>query len=211
MKRNQLEELGLEKDVIDKIMSINGEDIEKAKGNLDQVKEQLQGLQADITKRDADLKALQEQLTAAQTDAGKLADVQGQLTSLQTDYTAKQQEWEAKEKSWREETAKRDYSSAVKAEMGKLKFSSSAASRDFERGVIDAKLQLDGEKLIGFNDFVDKWKGENADAFAPETPPAPQPAQGGTYPLPPKGAGAQGGSTSSFGFHFNPIHPVNKD
>ena len=34
MKRSFLEELGLEKDVIDKIMDENGKDVEKAKGSL---------------------------------------------------------------------------------------------------------------------------------------------------------------------------------
>lgn len=203
MKRSFLEEMGLEKEAIDKIMAANGEDIEKAKGNLDQLKEQLSSVQKDVVQRDADLKDLQDKLTAAQADSGKLSDVQGQLATLQTEYATKTQEWANKQAEWEAETARRAYRSALKEAMGGLKFSSSAASREFERDATEANLQMDGEKLIGFNDFVDKWKGNNADAFASEQPTPP----GSPYPLPPKGMGGQT-PPNKFGFHFNTIHPM---
>jgi hypothetical protein len=41
MKRKFLEDLGLEKDVIEKIMNENGADIEKAKGEVETLRNQL--------------------------------------------------------------------------------------------------------------------------------------------------------------------------
>lgn len=61
MKRNQLEELGLEKETIDKILDINGQDIEKAKGNLAELTQENESLKGQLEDRDKDLKDLQKQ------------------------------------------------------------------------------------------------------------------------------------------------------
>ena len=52
MKRKFLEDLGLEKEIIDSIMAENGKDVEKAKGDYDDLKEQLETATTTI----ADLK-----------------------------------------------------------------------------------------------------------------------------------------------------------
>ena len=81
MKRSFLEDLGLTKDVIDKIIDENGSDIENAKSaaakKFDSERETLQGqiedLKTQVTQRDADLSDIQKQLTAANENADKLA------------------------------------------------------------------------------------------------------------------------------------------
>lgn len=60
MKRKFLEDLGIEKDAIDKIMEENGKDIEKAKGDFEDVKIELNTAKKTITDRDAEIKKLQE-------------------------------------------------------------------------------------------------------------------------------------------------------
>lgn len=59
MKRSFLESLGLEKEVIDKIMEANGRDIESAKGELNDVKNELETANSTIKNRDKQLKDLQ--------------------------------------------------------------------------------------------------------------------------------------------------------
>ena len=45
MKRKFLEDLGIEKDVIDRIMDENGKDIENAKGDTDRLREKAEELE----------------------------------------------------------------------------------------------------------------------------------------------------------------------
>lgn len=59
MKRNELKELGLDEDVINKIMALNGSDIEKAKANSAEAMEENKALKAQLEERDKDLKDLQ--------------------------------------------------------------------------------------------------------------------------------------------------------
>ncbi len=210
MTRKYLEELGLEKDVIDKIMSENGNDIEKAKQGeqkkFNAEKGQLQGqitdLQEQITARDADLTALNDQLTTAKADAAKLPDVQNTLAGIQSKYEAEKQEWEAK-------NAKQAYEFAVKTEAGKLKFSSTAAQRDFIRGAIDAGFKLDDGKIIGFKDYVEKYKTDDPAAFVAEKDPEPAKPEPSLVVFPSGKASPSG--NNSFGFHFNGVRPAPKE
>jgi len=84
MQRKFLEDLGLEKDAIDKIMAENGADIEKAKGagstdlqtkisELNTANETIRTLKANVEKfkqfEGVDVKALQEEVKQAKIDA----------------------------------------------------------------------------------------------------------------------------------------------
>lgn len=212
MKRNLLTEMGLSKEQIDQIMEENGKDIENArKGEqtkFETERGQLQGqitdLQGQITQRDTDLASLNEQLTAAQADAGKLTEAQNSLAALQTKYDTDKKDWEAR-------TAAQAYEFAVKTAAGKLKFSSAAARRDFERGAIDKGLKMEGDKILGFDDYVTAYKTADPGAFVaeqpdpPADPPKPQP----TIVLP--GGKPSGGSGKGFDFHFTGVRPAPKE
>lgn len=79
MQRKFLEELGLEKDMIDKIMDENGKDINREKEKAEAIKEQLE--------------------TAKETLKGfegvDVADLQGKITQLTADMEAKDTEYKA--------------------------------------------------------------------------------------------------------------------
>lgn len=211
MKRNLLTEMGLSKEQIDQIMEENGKDIENArKGEqtkFETERGQLQGqitdLQGQITQRDTDLANLNEQLTAAQADAGKLTEAQNSLTALQTKYDTDKKDWEAR-------TAAQAYEFAVKTAAGRLKFSSAAARRDFERGAIAKGMKMEGDKILGFDDYVESYKTADPGAFAAETePPAEPPKPQPTIVLP--GGKPSGGSANGFNFHFTGVRPAPKD
>ena len=74
MKRKFLEDLGLEKEAIDKIMDENGKDINKTKADYEDIKEQLKKAQETITERDGQLEELKK------VDAQAL---QAEITKLQ--------------------------------------------------------------------------------------------------------------------------------
>lgn len=143
--------------------------VDKYNSQVNTLSQQVKDLQGQITQRDTDITGLQEQLTAAQADATKLSDVQTQLSSLQSKYTKDQQTWERNAAKQRKEFM-------VREKAGDLKFTSAAAKRDFIGQANGKDFQLDGETLMGYEDFLSKYKADNPGAFVEEQPPAPEPA-----------------------------------
>lgn len=127
--------------------------------------QQVSDLQGQITQRDTDLAGLNDRLTAAQADAGQLAEAQKQLSALQSRYDKDSKAWEAK-------SAAQAYEYAVKSKANELKFSSTAAKKEFIREAIAAQFKQDGETLLGYTDFVTKYQENDPGAFVTETPPA---------------------------------------
>ena len=143
--------------------------VDKYNSQVNGLNQQVKDLQGQLTQRDTDISDLQGKLTAAQADATKLADVQTQLTGLQAKYTKDQQDWAAK-------TAKQRKEFMVREKANDLKFTSAAAKRDFLGQANGKDFQLDGDTLMGYEDFLAKYKAENPGALAEEAPPAPAPA-----------------------------------
>ena len=152
-----------------------GQYVSRGKYDTDtgKLNQQITGLQEQITKRDTDLAGLQQQLTAAQQDAGKLTEAQTALTNLQTQYNNARTEWDQK-------MAQQAYEYAVRAKANELKFSSAAAKKDFIREAIAAGMKMDGDTLLGYTDFLNKYKesdpGALVDETTPPTPPTGTPA-----------------------------------
>ena len=147
--------------------------------------QQVKDLQDQVSQRDADLSNLNEQLTAAQADAGKLSEVQSSLAGLQSKYETDKQEWEHK-------NAQQAYEFMVRERANGLKFTSAAAKRDFVREATGKEFKVDGESLLGYDEFVTKYKADNPGAVVedkPETTPR-QPTivvpANGTTPKPKK-------------------------
>ena len=78
MKRKFLEDLGLDKEAIDKVMEENGRDIEAAKGELEAVTKERDSLKTTVSERDKQL----EDLKKATGDAQKLKET---IVQLQAD------------------------------------------------------------------------------------------------------------------------------
>ena len=133
------------------------------------LKTQVTDLQGQITQRDADLAGLNEKLTSAQADAGKLTEAQQALTALQTKYDNDSKEWEAR-------NAQQAYEYAVRTAAGREKFSSTAAQKQFVAEAIKQGFKMDGETLMGYSDFLAKYKADDPGAFVVEAPKDPEPA-----------------------------------
>ena len=177
MTRKFLEDLGLEKEAIDKVMAENGSDIENArtseKGKFDSERTVLQGqltdLQSQIDQRNTDISGLQEKLTAAQADATKLTDIQTELSGLRSKY-------EADQAAWAQKNAQQAYEFAVRERANALNFSSKAAKQEFIREAIGKEFKSENGVLLGFDDYVNVYKESDPGAFVVETPAEPQPA-----------------------------------
>ena len=131
--------------------------------------QQVTQLNEQITQRDADMATLRTNLEAAKADAGKLAGVQQSLTDLQAKYAQDKTTYEANMAKQRKEFSIRERASG-------LKFSSAAAKRAFIQEAIGKDFQIDGDNLLGYEEFLTKYKADDPGAFAQETPPKTPPA-----------------------------------
>lgn len=143
-----------------------GEYVSKAKynddlGARDKSIEQLNGT---IAKRDADLETLKTQLANAGTDADKLAKLQSDFDTLQGKYTSDMEAYQQQLEAQR-------YEFAVKEFANSKEFTSQAAKRDFVRALMDEKLKLKDDTIIGADDFTKAYTKENTDAFVVKQEP----------------------------------------
>ena len=151
MKRKFLEDLGLEKEAIDKIMAENGNDVNAAKADYEALKQQLEAANTQVQERDGQL----EQLKNA---TGDVEAMKQQIVTLQAE----------------NKTAKEKYEADLKMALG-----NSAHDADLVAGLFDkAKLILseDGQ-VTGLEDQLKAIKKEKAFLFKEEK--APQQIKGG--------------------------------
>lgn len=119
----------------------------------------------DIKQRDADIKDLQTKLKDAGTDSTKLTDLENQLTTLQETYKKAKDDYES-------QLSKQAYEFAVKEKVAELKFSSNSAKKAFIADAINEGMKMKDGQLQGFDDFLESYKKNDADAFLKEDKPA---------------------------------------
>ena len=161
---------------------------------------QINQLNDTLKARDKDLKDLKAQLKEAGTDADKLTELETQLGNLQTQYKQDTDNYKA-------QLSKQAYEFAVKEFASGKKFSSNAAKRDFINSMLAKELKMEGDKILGAEDFVTTYSADNADAFVVEQvekkePEAPKPQFSNSVS---PDTNNQPTNDNPFGFHFNAI------
>lgn len=131
----------------------------------------------DLKQRDKDLANLKKQLEDAGADKGKLEDITDKLNTLQTEYDEQQ-------KKYAKDLADQRYEFAIKELSGGLKFSSNSAKKAFISDLMDNRLSMKDDQILGFKDFVDKYKEQDAGAFVTEEPPEPNDPKSSNKPKP---------------------------
>lgn len=161
-------------------------------------------LQQTIKDRDKDIRDIKKQLGEASTDADKLTQLQTDLDNLQAKYTTDTQAFEAR-------LSKQAYEFAVKEYAGTKKFTSKAAKREFINSMIAKDLKMEGDTIIGADDFVKAYAAENEDSFVKEEKkpdpktPTPKFVDVTSNPEPPKP-----NDPNQFNFSFMGVRPHNK-
>lgn len=171
MKRKFLEDLGLEKEAIDKIMAENGNDVNTAKADYDSLKQQLDAANMQIQERDIQLETLKN-------STGDMEALKQQIASLQSDNQATKEKYEAAMKDLK-------LSTAIKLALG-----DSAQDADLVAGLFDKSklIMSDDGKITGLDEQMKALKKEKEFLFKEEKAPQPQikggkPAEGkGTPP-----------------------------
>lgn len=158
MKRDFLEGLGLEKEVVDKILAANGADIEREKGKIDTVKNDLADAHNELTKWKNEYNTLKSQ----QAEAG---DFKTKFDELQSKYDTDIAQYQ-------KQIADREYADVITREIAdrKLKFSSKSAEKAFADLLKQKNLAIKDGKFEGMDDFVKAQRESDPDAFLSETP-----------------------------------------
>lgn len=89
MKRKFLEDLGLEKEMIDKIIDENSADIGKAKGELETIKEKLSTTEKELETTKKLVTERDTQLETLKNSSGDIESLKKQIETLQADNKAK--------------------------------------------------------------------------------------------------------------------------
>lgn len=184
-------------------------DLKSRDTTIGELNAKVENLNSTITTRDTDLASLQQQLADAGQSATKLAELNQQFTTLQNKY-------ESDTKAYETKMAQQRYEFAVREFANSKHFSSNAAKRDFTSAMLAKGLQMDGDKIIGGEDFVTMYSKDNSDAFYVEPPkpvepaPAPTPAPA---PVPeiiaPTPGPVSDDGESGFQFNFTGVRPHN--
>lgn len=195
---------------------VSQDKFDRKQQELAQAQSSIETLNGTIAKNTTDLEELQNQIKAAEGDASKIAALTSQVAQLQTDAKTAADKYEAQQKDFKSQLEKQANEFAIKTRVGGLKFSSASAKRAFTQDILNAGLKVDGENVLGFDDYVAKYKAEiDPDAFAKEEEPKePEPKNltpppifsGGTH----NGTGAGKDNDFSNLFHFTQVNPVNK-
>lgn len=86
--------------------------------------------------------------------------------------TKERDDWKEKaeqaEKDFKKQIAERDYKDAIEEAVKDLKFTSNSAKKAFMSDIMADPLKMKDGKLIGFSDFVDSYKENDASAFVDE-------------------------------------------
>lgn len=155
MKRDDIIALGIEdKDVLDKILALNGADIEKQK--------------ACVTTLTAERDNYRVQLEAAnqQIEQFKGLNVE-EIRKAADEWKAK---YETAEADYQSQLAARDYDAAALAAIADVKFTSKAAKTAFLAQLKEKQLKLENGSLVGFADVLEQAKADDPSAFASDKP-----------------------------------------
>ena len=155
MKREFLKELGLEDDVISKIMKEHGKTIQKMDDTIETYRGKISELQTDIATKSKDYEELNKEhmLFKAKIEEFEKVDVDGLKNSIQ--------EWENKYNE-------REYDLTIDKYMQDYKFTSELAKEATISKFKEQKFKLKDGKLDGAEDYMKKFMEENKSAFVIE-------------------------------------------
>ena len=158
MKTEELLEIGLTEEQANKVLAINGKDIERYKKAAETVKADLTTAQEQLAQRDKDIVELKK-------SAGDVDGIKQQLADLQSKYTTETEQYQ-------KQIADRDYADAVHraiADKG-VKFSSKAAEKAFIADLTTNRLSVKDGTLDGFESYLKTQQESDPAAFQGDKP-----------------------------------------
>ena len=157
------------KDEFDKMLNENYKtqaEVNNLNGKLTKAESERDALQVkyndDIKQRDTDLADLKQKLADAGTDAETLKNLQAEFDTLKTNYANAQADYQ-------KQLNKQAYEFAIREKTNDLQFTSNSAKKAFLSDALAKNLTMDNGNILGFDDFVNAYKEQDAGAFVVET------------------------------------------
>ena len=145
-------ENGLPKEVIDKLMEMNGNSINELKKEVEKLKTEKEGIETQLTEANSKIEGFKE------IDIDKIrAEVDEWKEKYETDT-----------KNLKDSLTQKDYDYKVQELTNGLKFSSNGARKSFINDLKEKNLKLEDGKLLGFDDFVKSYQENDPNAFMNE-------------------------------------------
>ncbi|CWV70095.1 phage scaffolding protein [Listeria monocytogenes] len=152
MQREYLKGLGLEDEVINKVMAENGKDITAAKQQLSEVEAERDGLKSQLTQRDKDIDDLKKDSGTSEELKKQIEDLQQKNTDLESNYQS--------------EIAETKKNSAIELALASAK----ARNPKAVKALLDNnKLELTDEGLKGLDEQLGALQESDAYLFAQES------------------------------------------
>lgn len=168
MKKEELIALGVDEEVAKKIMAINGSDIENAKAKADKSQE-IENLKSQLSEKD---KLIEE--ANVQIEKFKGMDVEGTKKAAdewKTKFEQATAEAKAKETEYQQKLAEQAYDFKLNETVSNLKFPNELTKNAFMNELKAKKLPLEGDKLLGFDDYIKEVGEKNPGLFVTEEAP----------------------------------------
>ncbi|EAA0272928.1 scaffolding protein [Listeria monocytogenes] len=152
MQREYLKGLGLEDEVINKVMAENGKDVTAAKQQLSEVEAERDGLKSQLTQRDKDIDDLKKDSGTGEELKKQIEDLQQKNKDLESDYQS--------------EIAETKKNSAIELALAGAK----ARNPKAVKALLDNdKLELTDEGLKGLDEQLGALQESDAYLFAQES------------------------------------------
>ncbi|EHR3639652.1 phage scaffolding protein [Listeria monocytogenes] len=152
MQREYLKGLGLEDEVVNKVMAENGKDITAAKQQLSEVEAERDGLKSQLTQRDKDIDDLKKDSGTSEELKKQIEDLQQKNTDLESNYQS--------------EIAETKKNSAIELALASAK----ARNPKAVKALLDNdKLELTDEGLKGLDEQLGALQESDAYLFAQES------------------------------------------
>lgn len=157
MKRKFLEDLGLEKEQIDKILDENSQDIGKAKGEFEDVQEKLKTAESEIGVLKGQVKDRDEQLETLKNSTDNVEDLKNQIQKLQDENKTKDEAHSA-------EIKKLKIDSAIEKALSSAKAKNSLAVKALLKDLESAELGEDGT-IKGLSEQIESLRKSDSYLF----------------------------------------------
>lgn len=148
-------ENGLPKEVIDKLMELNGNSINELKKENEKLKTEKEGLETQLTEANSKIEGFKE------VDVDKIkAEVDEWKEKYNTDT-----------QKLKDSLTQKDYDYKIQELTNNLKFSSNGAKKSFINDLKEKGLKLENDTLLGFDDFVKSYQENDPNTFIKDEEP----------------------------------------
>lgn len=145
-------ENGLPKEVIDKLMDMNGKSIEDLKKQNEKLVTEKEGLETQLKEANSKIEGFSE------IDIDK----------IKAEVNEWKEKYETDTKNLKDSLTQKDYDYKIQELTNGLKFSSNGAKRSFIEDLKAKGLKLEENNLLGFDDFVKSYQENDPKAFVNE-------------------------------------------